>query len=384
MLKEERYRVATIGLIRGNFLNLWEWQLFGMAKKHNIIPICTIDNKFSTAGIPHIRRTDNVRRFNKVPLLSTLLQGVLPVNDYMFGLKEKVKDCSILHTADPHYPFSYQAAALAKPCVFTVWENLSGNNERSLYRLFKRQSYKRGALFLPVTKKSRDALIAEGVPENKIRVFSPGIDTMRFAPSPKDKALCQKYEISSKSKCILFTARVCREKGIEYLLAALRGLMQKDKDIVLLIAGSGPLRSRVEDAKREGLNIVYLDFCPYEDMPKIYGLADIVCIPSIRTRQWEEQWGYAFVEAMACGKPVISTKTGSIEEVVEDGKTGILVEQKSAQELQKAITLLLTDKKAYRDMAYHARKRAMACFDAEKQMKKLESIYDSVLRGNNA
>jgi glycosyltransferase involved in cell wall biosynthesis len=110
-------------------------------------------------------------------------------------------------------------------------------------------------------------------------------------------------------------------------------------------------------------------------MPKIHNLADIFCLPSVATKGWEEQFGYALVEAMACGKPVVSTLTGSIPEVVKDGVTGILVNANDPHALQKALEELILNEKKRKNLGKNARQWVLQEFEANKIARQLAEIY---------
>ena len=110
-------------------------------------------------------------------------------------------------------------------------------------------------------------------------------------------------------------------------------------------------------------------------MPQIHNLADIFCLPSIGTKTWEEQFGYSMVEAMACQKPVISTLTGSIPEVVKDRQTGILIDPDSPQQLKRTLEELIADKQKRETLGRNGREWVLEKFDANKIASQLAEIY---------
>ncbi len=114
-------------------------------------------------------------------------------------------------------------------------------------------------------------------------------------------------------------------------------------------------------------------------MPEIHNLADVFCLPSIPTKNWAEQFGYSMVEAMACGKAVISTSSGSIPEVVKDRSTGILVNPNNPVELEIALEELVIDKNEREVFGNNARKWVLQSFEANKIAEKLADIYRKFL-----
>ncbi|CUS78195.1 glycosyltransferase, partial [Candidatus Kryptobacter tengchongensis] len=115
----------------------------------------------------------------------------------------------------------------------------------------------------------------------------------------------------------------------------------------------------------------------YDEMPKYHNLADVFVLPSVPTQRWQEQFGMVLIESMACGKPVITTMSGSIPEVVED--KAILVQPFDFLELYKAMKKILIDEKLASEMGKKAREFVVQNYNAEDVAKKIEKIYESIL-----
>ncbi len=121
--------------------------------------------------------------------------------------------------------------------------------------------------------------------------------------------------------------------------------------------------------------VKFLGSISYSEMAQVHNLADIFCLPSVETNFWAEQFGYSIVEAMACEKPIVSTVTGSIPEIVKDRVTGILVEQKNPIALKAALEELLVDKKKREHFGKNGRKWVLEAFEANKVAKQLSVLY---------
>ncbi len=93
---------------------------------------------------------------------------------------------------------------------------------------------------------------------------------------------------------------------------------------------------------------------------------------------WEEQFGYVFVEAMSCGKPVVSTESGSIPEVVKNGETGLLTPPGNIRALSESIELLIKNKKLRDKMGNKARRLCLERYDSKKSAEQLAKIYSRV------
>ena len=90
-------------------------------------------------------------------------------------------------------------------------------------------------------------------------------------------------------------------------------------------------------------HISFISWANAEDLKKILSATDVFVYPSLSYGGWEEQFGYSMAEASLMGLPIISTKSGSISEVVIDGETGIIVEPDQSDELNKAMIRLAQD-----------------------------------------
>ncbi|HEV3403651.1 MAG TPA: glycosyltransferase family 4 protein [Gaiellaceae bacterium] len=121
---------------------------------------------------------------------------------------------------------------------------------------------------------------------------------------------------------VLYAGRLSQEKGIAELVEATRGMR-------LVVAGDGPLRALVPDA---------LGFVSHDELEQLYDRAAVVVLPSHR-----EGLPLCLLEAMAHGRPVVATAVGGIPQLVEDGRTGLLVEPGDTDGLRAALELLLAD-----------------------------------------
>lgn len=207
------------------------------------------------------------------------------------------------------------------------------------------------------------------VPTQKLRVIYNGIDTTIFRKvDGEDK---------QHGHLIMVGNSQDRKKGLVYLLEALR-LLQRKNDVKLTIVDRGlpdneyapqlvnryNLDGRVNFTGKVGL----------EELVEHYSRAEVAVVPSLY-----EGFGLPAAEAMACGLPVIATTAGALPEVVEDGKSGILVPPQNAHALAKAIEQLLGDEQLRRVMGEEGRKRVQTHFTWEQAAKKTLEVYQEVL-----
>jgi len=109
-------------------------------------------------------------------------------------------------------------------------------------------------------------------------------------------------------------------------------------------------------------------------MPAWYAAADVVVLPSLK-----EATSIAGLEAMACGRPLVGTSVGGIPYLVDDDKTGLLVEPRNPSQLADALVRVLTDDAARREMEIAARKKAVEQFSWARIAGTVQSIYKKTL-----
>jgi len=170
---------------------------------------------------------------------------------------------------------------------------------------------------------------------------------------------------------LLFVGRLVKYKGVEYLINAFKEIEKeknKNNGVVLLIIGDGPLKRDLENLACNDENIKFLG--KVENLSPYYALCDIFVLPSI-TRQ--EAFGIVLVEAMSFAKPCITTNIESgMKYVVGYGKAGILVKEKSVEDLKNAIESLIVDENLRKEIGKKARKRVLEKFSDKIVLEKFE------------
>jgi len=185
----------------------------------------------------------------------------------------------------------------------------------------------------------KDFMDGYGVPEKKILILPPGIES-RLAEKGEKEAehLRKKLGIGEKDFTVITVNRLVPEKGVNYLVESFGIVKQHLNDAKLIIVGSGPEESRIRDlVKRRGLekSVIILKNIPEESLYGCYHLADLYASPVL-----QDDWVMGIVEAMASGLPIVSTGQKFL---VRDGKNGYVVPKKNPGMLADAI-LKLYDK----------------------------------------
>lgn len=187
------------------------------------------------------------------------------------------------------------------------------------------------------------AAVGSGLP--KPCIIPMGIDYTKFASG---NSLAVRSVSEPRKHVLLFVGRLVEKKGVADLLQAYALLSETLQDQAeLWIIGDGVERDRLQALAtdlRIDNKVIFFGKLPNNSLPDYYAAADVFIAPSIVDSYGDtEGQGVILLEAMASKTAVISTKTGGIAEIIEHGKTGLLVNAKASEELKQAIELLVTD-----------------------------------------
>ncbi len=214
-----------------------------------------------------------------------------------------------------------------------------------------------------------------GLSGEKIRVVPYGVDE-KFRPAAKDSGLLEKYGLGQE-KVLLFLAALKKRKKVLFLLDVFEEIKKNyPESVKLMIAGSGPLLSRAKqyvEKKKLGRDVIFTGYIPEEEKVAHYNLADIFVFPSEM-----EGFGFSPAEAMACGKPVVTSSNGSLPEIVEHGKSGFCVENQVGLFVEKIVSLLRDDR-TREFFGREASNHAQNFFRWPSAAKATLSIYEDVL-----
>lgn len=221
----------------------------------------------------------------------------------------------------------------------------------------------------------KEQLVKAGVPTQKIIVRYLGVDTDRFTPDPSSKEeWIRKYKIPP-GELIASTVSFLRPfKNPDILVEACRELKSRDLRIRLFVAGDGEMLSNLKELSKTLDVDDYIHWLGNVPDPKrLLQASDIFLLASTG-----EAFGLVLAEAMACGVPVVGTRSGSLPEVIEEGKTGLLVPSRDAKSLASAIESVSTDEDLRRRMASLALERARKLFTVHKAVTQTLTIYDAL------
>ena len=229
----------------------------------------------------------------------------------------------------------------------------SGSTERSSRRqgiagVVRRAFIRSADSFVAYGSKAREFLIHHGAAPEKVVIGHNTVDISFFAE--RANALCKSQEYWTLRDRIapvslLFVGRLIEGKGFRSLIAALERL--RTLEFTLVVLGDGPLRQKLEaETQKCGFKIFFEGFRNTEELPLYYTACDIFVFPTLN-----DIWGLVVNEAMACGKPIVSsTEAGVSYDLVRHGANGWVVDPRNTEQLCNYLGKLIADKDLRRRM----------------------------------
>ena len=229
-------------------------------------------------------------------------------------------------------------------------------------------TFNNAALLAPVSKSLQRHVESFGIVKNFVVI--PNVINVDFFRCIKNEA----NHDSANKKVIIFIGGLIPRKGIPYLLEAIKILSSKRADFCLKIVGDGPFRSEYQEmSKKLGItNLVeFVGRVSDEEKLKLLCNSHFLVLPSLY-----ETFGVVLIEAMACGKPVITTDSGGQKEVVNK-KTGLVVPVRNSRALASAMEYMLDNLHLYQ--SHKISKYARMKYNYLSVGKLLHSIYENLI-----
>jgi glycosyltransferase involved in cell wall biosynthesis len=305
--------------------------------------------------------------------------NLLPALVEVKSLVSKIKP-DILH-AHAVIPYAY-LGALVQPRLFMVtpWGNdvLIDVNTSKIENLLTRFMLGRVDLITCDGENTKDALVRLGVPEQRIKIITFGVNIQKFKPASNNREEIRRKLFLSKEKIVVSTRFLTQVHNLETLVKAIPLVLEKFTDVQFVIIGGGPEKEylmdlarllNVSEKTRFAGNISEEEMIPYLQAADVY----------ISTSLSESGLAASTAEAMACELPIINTDTGDIRIWLRDDQSGFIVPVKNPVVLAEKIIHLLIDDERRIKMGQGNRQIIEKRNNYHVEMGKMENIYQELV-----
>ncbi|WP_404382435.1 glycosyltransferase family 4 protein [Knoellia locipacati] len=254
--------------------------------------------------------------------------------------------------------------------VVVTWENMS---HQPLYRIPPYAQATRRALgadlMLCPIEAARDHLLALDYPAERIHVVAPGVDHHRLRPA-------EELGVHKVGGQIAFVSPVAGNKGVDRVLQAFDLVRRSEPEARLVVAGAGPLVGLVREAEqRTGGAVRYLGTRSPAEIAELLATSDVFVTAPRATWKWNEQFGLAYLEAMAAGIPIVTTACGTNHEAVRPPNLRV---EDTPSALAEGLLHFLRDDGARADVGAANRRTVLERHDMTTQAAAMAAAFDAV------
>jgi phosphatidylinositol alpha-1,6-mannosyltransferase len=255
----------------------------------------------------------------------------------------------------------------------------------------------RQKIFLPfkrfALKRAHAVTVNSSATERAVKAIVPDINTLHRIPmgieisdlsrqEDQVRAIQRRYR-SGNGPLIVFAGRIVEEKGLEDLIRAMPLILEQCPEACTLVVGEGQDRASMKTlSKKIGLGdcVFFTGWIDPELVPVYLAAADVFAGPSRQAVDgWIEAQGLAFLEAMAVGTPVVATRSGGIVDSVVHEKTGLLVEERSPEQVAAAIIRLNMDQELAKKLKKQGRKFVEDAYSRKACATRFSELFESLI-----
>jgi len=308
--------------------------------------------------------------------LPVLLPGNIPLHAYARGLRRAIRrwrpDAVYAHH-EPYGPATWQVAEAAAraPLAFYSAQNLRKDFPLPI-AAGERWLYRRAKLALPVTRAVAQVLRDKGF-AGQVAVMPLAVDMGPGHAIAPPSALPGGLTLG-------YVGRLAPEKGIDTLLDALTGL--QDIDVRCVIAGDGPARDDLgRHAIRAGIadRVRWMGYVAHDAVGAAYAACDVIVVPSLTVPGWTEQFGRVVVEALSYGRPVLTSETGELPNLVADTRGGWTFREGDHAGLAEQVRGLAANPALVRATGEQGRRRVAARYSLDAVAHRFVTAIDSIV-----
>jgi len=213
----------------------------------------------------------------------------------------------------------------------------------------RRRTLKNARRIFAVSEFTRERVVALGVHRERVSVIPNGVETRPTLPA---------NGVNGAKRILMTVSRLVPRKGHDAVLRAMPRILEEMPDVLYRIVGTGPERDRLDSLSRAlkiQSNVEFYGEVSDRKRDRLLTECDIFLLPTRQTPTDFEGLGIAVLEAMQNGKPVIVTRAGGVPELVDEGRTGIVIEPDSHEALAQATLEMLKSPERARQMGQNAK-----------------------------
>lgn len=247
----------------------------------------------------------------------------------------------------------------------------------------EREAFGKATAIIVVSAKLKDELVAYGVPASKVNVNPNGADPDKFNPSVDASGVRKKYGFEGKT-VVGFLGSLAPWHGVPNLIEAAKVICPANPDVRFMIVGNwtetDPAVKRVADYGLTG-KVVFTGAVPMDEAPVYINAMDIATAPYADPTQ---VYGSStkFYEYMACERAITASRLGQMEDVVQDGVSGMLVKPGDTEDLTKALLHLIERPELRREMGKKARQTMLENYTWQRNAERILTVYYGIKKEN--
>lgn len=235
---------------------------------------------------------------------------------------------------------------------------------------------------LVVSRYTKNVITEKFNARGKVLVINNGVDTDNFYPAPKDSYMLEKYQIRD-SFVLLSLCRLVPKKGLDLVIRSINDIAKENCTFKYLIGGIGPDLDRLKSLVVEcGVadKVVFAGFIEDKDLNSFMNLGDLFVMPNRAIEGDTEGFGLVFLQANACGLPVIAGKAGGTSDAVQDGKSGFLVDGEDRVDFISRVVEILKDDAMRLELSEFGLNWARESCSWELRVKQFDQVSDELVR----
>jgi glycosyltransferase involved in cell wall biosynthesis len=237
---------------------------------------------------------------------------------------------------------------------------------------------------IAISKETKTSLHNVGISPNKIELIPNAVDLDKFNEDVSGKPFREELGVSDTQILIGVVGRIAPHKGQDIFIESITDILNSFSNSKFVIVGEDTTRNDnfmnhlqelITQFKLEK-KVYFSGFKP--DIPQVMKALDILVVPSLN-----EAFGRVVIEAMAMKTPVIATIVGGIPDIIEDGINGFLISPNNPTTLSEAVVKLLSNNNLHDRISQHGKKTVEKDYSVSTHIKKIQTLYRSVIHMNN-